>query len=539
MSDDPQSTAPRRKPPADDSPSPSSDAPPLDTPAEAYASEEDPLPPEQEEAAQADEIAESYEETSHFADADEEQPPLAEGEAIDETQEPDAAAPPVDEEPPSYEEVPPPHDPAPIPGVKSIAPRHTARPAQMRSAPGPEPQTPDNQILALTYQLQELIAQKQSGAGAEAEENHPVAPAAKSRRPSFKPLGPPAALRNSALQHPPNQPSSPSPLQSAPTKSPTGPPSPGMDWPMRLAVGLVGLCLLAGVFVAGRVTSSVGVNNAQNSSREDAGPYIPPVSNPWSEKMLSQLDAILTADLTGDVDQAYHLASDLRTSTKSSVPGLNAYLANVETRRGNYREADTLLATGSDQGVLSTNDQFAFNYTRQRDFAKAAQWFTRAVTENPFSAEGFYRLGETLRRQGNLLEAMKRLKAALVRIPSEPMFDTQREWVAFKLRLAQIEVGQTADLQADIDAHLQVSPLSGYWLMTAAAAALQAGDQLAATVALDKAKSALTPEQFKGLLNDYFFRAYATLDRMGPYYTDNPAIMQRKQKSRTAYFIDP
>ena len=115
-----------------------------------------------------------------------------------------------------------------------------------------------------------------------------------------------------------------------------------------------------------------------------------------------------------------------------------------------------------------------------------------------------------LRRQGRLQDAIDKFHQALQRLPEDtPESESQRECASLKMRLAQIELGRDADVKPDLDAHLREPAPGGYWLLTAAAFALQHNDIPGATDALQKARAVLPAGQYSALLDDYYFHTYA------------------------------
>ena len=81
---------------------------------------------------------------------------------------------------------------------------------------------------------------------------------------------------------------------------------------------------------------------------------------------------------------------------------------------------------------------------------------------------------------------------------------------------------------------------TGYWLLTAAAYALQHGDLAGAADALKKARVALPPETYVGLTNDYFFHNFASRPELAALLpADTPQAREQPFVKRMGYFVDP
>ena len=304
---------------------------------------------------------------------------------------------------------------------------------------------------------------------------------------------------------------------------------------------LLGAAAVAGAFWGGRLSAPAvgGITKTGGSTTsviQRGGPAND--SADWTTAGINQLDQVLKADRSGDVETAFKLATEM-SHTARNAPGLRAYLANLETRHGNPVDAEGDITGSSDLSTAWGAEQMAFIYARTRDFDKTLDWLSKGILLDPFSAPAFYRLGESLRRKGQLADAATRLEEALLRIPAEAEFTEQREWVALKLRLAQLESGHRDAFASGLEAQMKSLAPSGYWSLTAAAVALQDGDIAVAANWLASAKAFLGPERFSVLLGDYFFRAFADRTELAPYFAGTAEVRQRQALSSTVYFIDP
>ncbi len=264
----------------------------------------------------------------------------------------------------------------------------------------------------------------------------------------------------------------------------------------------------------------------------------------WNATLLGKLDQVLATDQTGDLKKAKDEALDLKKQLGSSLE-LDVYLGSLTTRLGHTNDAEADLSRLLEPYMqplpaAAVNEGMGFTYSRRRDFKRAAEAFADASRIDPFNPDNYYRWGEVLRRQGRLQDAIDKFRQALQRLPEgAPESESQRECAGLKMRLAQIELGRDADVKPDLDAHLREPAPGGYWLLTAAAFALQHNDIPGATDALQKARAALPAGQYSALLDDYYFHTYALKPELTALLS--PATPETKQQ-RTAsmvYFIDP
>lgn len=410
-----------------------------------------------------------------------------------------------------------------------MAPKPNLRMFGRRPEDGPK--DTESKILAVSAQLQELLEQRKE----EAEMGLLPTSGAQSKRTGFKPAG--AAQTGSRL---PVAPPIHLPMRAYHPPSDSGWPGLGRaraQWKQPLLYTALAAAVIGGSFWVGRASQARG-----GAAAPGKGPLVAvvPVAEPstWSEANIKVLDQALAADKAGDLEGARRILATAETKGKSLF-GLKGYQANLLSRSGYAVDAEGTLAGTFDLANPSGVEQMGFVFARNRDFDKASDWLQRAVDGNPFPAENFFRLGEALRRKGNLTEAATRLEEALVRLPAEPEFNDQRELISFKLRLTQIEGSRRAELATELEAQLKAPAPSGYWTLTAAAASLQDGDFRAAAAWLTKAKATLGEDRFNALINDYYFRTAADHAEISGFFATSDATRKRKGRSRTAFFVDP
>ncbi len=264
----------------------------------------------------------------------------------------------------------------------------------------------------------------------------------------------------------------------------------------------------------------------------------------WSDAALQQLDQALAADQAGDARGALRIASALLTPGAPPPPGLDLYLASLHSRlERNYdAEADLLRLNVSAPPAEAAliNERLAFNFSRTRDFEKASEHYKDASRQDPFSATLYYRWGEAARHLGHFSDARAIFRRALDRVPTgQPEHESLRECIGLKARLCAVEEGQDEKFQAELAERLKEPVPSGYWLLTAAASALQHKNLPEAAGFLGRARDALGKEQFDELLNDYFFRAYADRKELADFFPSDPAARRAKLLPTMTYSIEP
>ena len=415
-------------------------------------------------------------------------------------------------------------------GVQNPAAKMSPRPNLRMAGRRPDdgPQDTESKILAVSAQLQDLLEQRKEEAGSGL-----LSAAAQGKRTGFKPAG--ASQTGSRL---PVAPPISLPVRAHRPPREVGWPGLGrarMQWKRPVFFTALSAGVIFGSFWLGRASRAPAAV-AKGATTVIAQP--PAGSSAWTDANIKVLDQALAADRAGDLEGAARSLAPLMATSKSAY-GLMAYRSNLESRRGFTVEAEGTLSGTSDLATPPGIVQMSFVFTRDRNFDKASDWLEHAIISDPFPAENFYRLGESLRRKGNYAESVTRFDEALVRMPTEPEFNEQREIISFKMRLAEIEGGRRLDVLPELEAQLKLPAPSGWWALTAAAAALQDRDMPTAATWLAKAKGALGEDRFNALINDYFFRAFADHSEITPFFAASEATRKRKQISPMAFFVDP
>ena len=134
---------------------------------------------------------------------------------------------------------------------------------------------------------------------------------------------------------------------------------------------------------------------------------------------------------------------------------------------------------------------------------------------------------------------MSVFQGALARLPGGGSSDSLRDYLALEMRLTSIEFGEGARLKGELEEHLKAAAPSGFWLLTAAALALQEKRIPDAMDALGRAKAILPPAQFDELTSDYYFRGFAKEPGLGSLLPPPDPARDEIRRRGGAYFIDP
>ncbi len=455
----------------------------------------------------------------------------------------------VDPEQPSDSESSPPKTTA-DPSAESADSLRLKRRFKKGGSESEEGEKPDQTIQLLSTLLQDLIAKKDQPGAPE-----PEAKATKYHRLSKSGSGTPAGSSEGVAPGSPATAATPDETAAAPVAGPvpTAPPPPvkfraaPVFEPLaeaRRRRRLHILYILGALGLAGAayiIGQRYGVPNqpAESSNRTPALS-----ATVWTDSMLTQIEQALVADQAGDLKGAERIASAITKPGTAAPPGLDLYLASVNTRREHTYdvEANLLRAVGNapPEEAAVINERLAFNFSRARDFEKAAEFYKTASKLDPFPAPLYYHWGEALRHLGHFDEADANFRRALDRLPTgQAETESLRECILFKQRLALVEQGQDAGFQTALAEQLKAPLPSGYWLLTAAAVALQHKNLSDAAGFLGRARDMLGAPQFEILLNDYFFRAYADRKELADFFPLDPAARRAKLLPTMTYSIDP
>lgn len=263
----------------------------------------------------------------------------------------------------------------------------------------------------------------------------------------------------------------------------------------------------------------------------------PPPPAVWRAPTMDVLDRALAADQAGELKTAIKLVTELA-AKEPNLPGLARYLAVLEVREGNFVTAENGLLALENAGRELPQAWYlrALNAARQRHFDDAYKMLLSSLVLDPLPADTYYQMAEVLRRQGKLTDAVIVSRQALLRV--HPGYGISRPTIALKLRLAQIEGGQAAEVEAALAEAIKVPPAAPEWMFTAAALGLQRGDHAAAAEWLGKARAIMPPDEFSAWVDDYFFRQQTATPELVAFRL---AEDERRHRRATSweFFIDP
>lgn len=161
-------------------------------------------------------------------------------------------------------------------------------------------------------------------------------------------------------------------------------------------------------------------------------------------------------------------------------PGLLHRAGKLYYDHGVFDAADMLF----DRAIAFKEDIDTSNYYRgmiangRGDYAAAERFYEAASNAAPFNADYLYSWAETLRRDRRPKDALSRYDQAAMRAR-----EAEANICRFKIRMAMIESGNSAEVANDLEAKKATGALSVDWLMTDAALRIQDG-QLDAAVRL-------------------------------------------------------
>lgn len=227
---------------------------------------------------------------------------------------------------------------------------------------------------------------------------------------------------------------------------------------------------LCAIFYAGKKFEYVKylIVSRKNADSLEAGPdKFPGLS--YEELMETGLAAEKRGDWPEAVDR--FLTAKRKNLT---VPGILFHIGKGSFDRGDLDGADTALdhAIKFGENLPVANQLRALIAVRRHDLPAATRLFEAATAAEPFVADLFYYLGETLRLDQHPREAIQRYQQAIQRTPSTQ--DTSL--CEFKIRLARIEASDAASVAAEVEEARRAGQLSVPWLMIDAALQLHAGN---------------------------------------------------------------
>jgi tetratricopeptide (TPR) repeat protein len=155
-----------------------------------------------------------------------------------------------------------------------------------------------------------------------------------------------------------------------------------------------------------------------------------------------------------------------------SYSGLLYHVGKLYYDHGAFDSADQLFerAIAFNENIDGSNYYRGMIALGHDNFPAAEHFFEAATVAAPFNADYYYSLGETLRKEHRPRDAISRYEQAAIRAG-----ESERIVCEFKIRMAQLEAGDTATVSSELDKMQSKGPLPVDWMMTNAALQIAAG----------------------------------------------------------------
>lgn len=248
----------------------------------------------------------------------------------------------------------------------------------------------------------------------------------------------------------------------------------------------------------------------------EATPSPEPTPIPLSEEQQTALTELATG-IDAQLGRRYEDALVHFEKAQSLDPALRGVtyqraVTLMNLGREGDSEAEAYKSVAAGEQVAQAYNLIGTMAARRQDFPVALWAFGKAQEAEPADPMAFYNASEALRNEGRTTEAIEQLRAAIQRNPGEPLF-------AMKLRLARIEAGEGKFLIPEVSEQLKIDPPAGDWLLTAGAISLSNGRYEEAAGVLARAKDAMQPILFVGILReDPFFKKFADRPEVRAFY---------------------
>jgi len=274
----------------------------------------------------------------------------------------------------------------------------------------------------------------------------------------------------------------------------------------KLIIGLIALLLAAAAawWFLREQPAEIPVATEESAPSGDTSARNPAALDALAEGM--QLQA--RADYTGALE-----AYDRALALDPALRGVTYQRGVARFQLGEHTAAVELLGRSIAAGEEAAAAHLLLGViaAKEKDYDTAEAEFARVLELTPEEAQAHYNLGEMRRAQGRPAEAVDHYRQAVRANPQEPLF-------AFKLRLARVEAGAGAAVEAETREQLALEAPTGDWLMTAAAINLQRNETAEAAKMLGYAAAAMQPQMFFAMLQDPAFATHAEEAEIRPFY---------------------
>lgn len=289
----------------------------------------------------------------------------------------------------------------------------------------------------------------------------------------------------------------------------------------KAGVWIAGQAFCLGLLALGYFVGQLGGDDAKPGRSNGEAPEPAraplPITGPHgvSEAAFQAVNTALTAAKAGDRATARQTLEAAQRQ-ELVIPGLDYRLALLAIERTDMAEAKLRLesAIGAGQELAACCYVRAMLAGAIGEYGRASEECARAAYAEPFNARYLFFWAECLRRDGRLDAAIGRFAEALTRSASP----ADRDYIAFKRRLALIEAGKASEFSAELATQLKAEPGDPRWLLTAAAMALEVGDGRGAAAQFEKASHLLPAATFDMYVRDYLLIAHSTEKEIAPFY---------------------
>lgn len=264
-----------------------------------------------------------------------------------------------------------------------------------------------------------------------------------------------------------------------------------IDWKLMRTIQMQYVALGFGVIFLLVATFYVGMKfprwkQAIASSRKPKLPALATAKFPAgsAEELVEQA---LAAERVGNWQEAVERFIAAK-HKNPSYRGILFRAAKLCYDRGDFDNADRLF----DRAIAFGEQVDVSNYLRgliavgRSDLPAAQRFFEAAAAAEPFTPGYYYYWAEALRRDHHPTEAIRRYEQAAARSTNEQEATVCR----FKVRMAQLEAGQTAELASEIEKKRGAGALPVDWLLTDAAIKIRGSDVVGAVPIINAAKEA-------------------------------------------------
>ena len=272
---------------------------------------------------------------------------------------------------------------------------------------------------------------------------------------------------------------------------------------MQNLVLIFGAVLLLGaIFYVGKKYEAWKSQLAARKQVEMAAPLSNKFAGATAEELMEEA---IADEHTGNWQQA---AERLVAAKYKNValPGAMFRAGKLYYDHNDFDAADRLFAASISFGenIDEANYFRGMIASGRDDWTGAEHYFEAAANAAPFSANYYYSLAETCRKDHRPKEAIPRYEQAARRSSG----DAEQTIYRFKERMASLEAGEVAPVNSELEKKRNSGPLSVDWLLTAAAIAIHQFQINDAVKLVDEAREADRSRMFDlftGCVSDRLF----------------------------------